>query len=253
MNIITPISHLCEEKAFFEVVLKYGELEVRDSSEFKGYERFVSMYHSELELTQKWSLEEKRKIIYFIQKFPNLKGLSFHVVTRYPSYQIIQGVAHGQDIPMQEETLLQNAEINVNWLKEKLPRLILMIENNNDLGSDAYKIVTDANFLNKLVSSNNINFLYDHAHAMISAYNQKINFRKYFSELPISRVRQVHLSEPSFENGIAIDSHLAPSTSQIKFCVNNFKINTISFTIEFYKSINELEKSLKILKDSILI
>lgn len=210
------------------------------------------MYHSELELTREWSDEEKNNLLNFIEKFPNLKGVSFHIVTRYPFYEMVNGVAFGKGNPMNETTLLLNAEVNANWFKEKMPKLILMVENNNDLGSDAYEIVTDANFLNKIVLSNDIYFLYDHAHALISSYNKKIKFEEYFKSLPISKTKQVHLSEPSFKNNIAIDSHLAPSTSQIDFCKINFQYSDVYLTIEFYNSLYELNLSLRTLKDSIM-
>ena len=87
---------------------------------------------------------------------------------------------------------------------------------------------------------------------MISAYNKNIKFSNYFLDLPISMVRQIHLSEPSFYKGVAYDSHLAPSNSQIEFCVNKFKHNDIMFTIEYYKSLNNLEFSLKTLKKAII-
>ena len=252
MHIITPISHLSKEKGFFQLLLKFGSLEVRDHSKFKGYEKFVTMYHSELELTQEWSQEKKNIFLNFVHKFINLKGISFHVVTRYDTYEIVKGIAYGRGNALDENTLLKNAEINVKWLKEKLPNIILMVENNNDLGSDAYEIVTDAKFLNKLVTINKINFLYDHAHAIISAYNKNMEFNDYFSDLPTSEIRQIHLSEPSFHKGVAYDSHLAPSNAQIKFCLNKFKQVDIIYTIEFYESLHNLEISLKTLKKAII-
>ena len=41
MPIVTPISHLSTEKSFFKKILKFGVLEVRDNSNFKGYESIM--------------------------------------------------------------------------------------------------------------------------------------------------------------------------------------------------------------------
>ena len=139
MPIITPISHLSAEPDFFKKILKFGPLEVRDHSKFEGYEHSVIMYHSEFELTQKWFDTQKRTLYNFISKFPNLKGLSFHMVTRYPSYKLVEGIAQGIGEALCEDTLLKNAEENVWWLKEKFPKMIFMVENNNDLGNDSYQ------------------------------------------------------------------------------------------------------------------
>ena len=248
MPIITPISHLSSEKYFFKKVLRFGLLEVRDNSNFIGYEDYITMYHSEFELTQPWSEKDKEKLKNFIPKFPFLKGISFHMVTKYCSYTFIDGVAHGKGKPLSENSLLNNASNNVKWLKENFPKLLFLLENNNDLGSDAYDIVTNPNFIKKLVLDNDIHFLYDHGHAMISSFNQNISLQEYFDKLPISRVQQVHLSEPTFLNNIAKDSHLAPSSSQIKFCIKNFGSLIQGYTIEFYKSLSGLEDSLNELK-----
>lgn len=248
MPIITPISNLSLEKGFFKKVLKFGELEVRDNSNFKGYENHITMYHSELELTQVWSEIEKDYLTNFISNFPILKGISFHMVTKYRSYKLINGIAYGNGKPLSTNSLLKNASNNVKWLKKTFPKKLFLLENNNDLGSDAYEIVTNPSFIKKLVLDNDIHFLYDHGHAMISSFNQNVSFQEYFDKLPISRVQQVHLSEPTFTNNIARDSHLAPSLSQIKFCVKNFGSFILGYTIEFYKSLNSLEDSLEELK-----
>ena len=123
-----------------------------------------------------------------------------------------------------------------------------MVENNNDLGTSAYCTVTDPNFISRLVFENDIFFLYDHAHAMISAFNRQIPFLDYFRELPIEKTKQVHLSQPSFKNNIAKDSHDLPTLDQLNFCVENLDKNNIAYTVEFYKSLDELESFLDRLK-----
>ena len=116
-----------------------------------------------------------------------------------------------------------------------------MVENNNDLGTTAYSIVTDPNFIRRIVFENDIYFLYDHAHAMISAFNKKLPFLNYFNKLPLERTKQIHLSNPSFKNNVAKDSHNLPTLKQVKFCVKQLEKTAIAYTVEFYKSLDDLE------------
>ena len=138
---------------------------------------------------------------------------------------------------------------NCIWLKSTFPELKVMVENNNDLGSDAYQIVTEPDFITEVVNENEIYLLYDHAHALISAYNQNMSFMSYFSRLPLNKVMQVHFSEPTFLSGVARDSHNFPTREQFDFCSTKFKGCAQYYTIEFYKSLPKLEQGLRILKE----
>ena len=123
-----------------------------------------------------------------------------------------------------------------------------MVENNNDLGTSAYSVVTNPDFISRVVVENDIHFLYDHAHALISAFNNQIPFLDYFHKLPLERTKQVHLSQPSFENQIAKDSHDLPTSEQVNFCIDQLDATAIAYTVEFYKSLADLQTCLDKLK-----
>ncbi|OUU28446.1 MAG: hypothetical protein CBB97_04490 [Candidatus Endolissoclinum sp. TMED37] len=248
MVIVTPVSHLTLTVESLKTISAYGSLEAREKPVPLGFESQVTFFHSEYEISMPWDNSMKTALINKIENFEFLKGVSFHMVSRFKKYKIIDGVAVGIGKPLSEECLMGHARRNIKWLKEVFVDKIIMVENNNDLGTSAYCTVTDPNFISRIVFENDIFFLYDHAHAMISAFSRQIPFLDYFHELPIEKTKQVHLSQPSFKNNIAKDSHNLPTLDQLNFCVENLDKNNIAYTVEFYKSLDELETFLDRLK-----
>ena len=70
------------------------------------------------------------------------------------------------------------------------------IENNNYYPLEAYDIIADPKFISEIVNENKINFLFDIAHAKVSASNMNIDFKKYIDELPMSKMIQIHICKP---------------------------------------------------------
>lgn len=246
--IVTPISHLSTNDLFLDTVLKYGALEARDHFVLPKHFSHIVLYHSELELQKCWDDSCKEQLRQKLSLYWNLQAISFHMVTCFPTYILENGVAQGIGDQLSTETMLMNAFENCNWLKKYFPDLKILVENNNDLGSSAYDIVTDPGFISRIVLENDINFLYDHAHAMISAFNRRTPLNTYVDNLPNQKLLQIHLSEPSFSNDMAIDSHNPPSMKQLEFCMSRFKNKAIYFTVEFYKSLTELETCIRTLQ-----
>ena len=247
--IVTPISHLSLDKNFLDTVLSFGQLEGRDHSVLPQHIKHVVLYHSELELHQRWSESCKEDLFHELGKYYNLQAVSFHMVTCFPKYFLENGVAQGVGIRLSNDTMLKNAFENCNWLKKSFPSLKILLENNNDLGSGAYDIVTDPDFISTVVLENDIHFLYDHAHAMISAYNQRIPLHDYVDNLPTSKLLQIHFSEPTFLESKAMDTHDLPSVEQLEFCKSRFKKSAQYLTVEFYKSLAELESCIHGLRE----
>ena len=146
----------------------YGSLEARDNIVPVGFQDQVTFFHSDYEVIKPWNNKMKASLIKKVEKFSSLKGLSFHMVTRYKTYDVIEGVAHGIGDHLSEKDLMKNTTKNVTWLKETFNSKVIMVENNNDLGTSAYSVVTNPDFISRVVVENDI-LLYDHAHALISA------------------------------------------------------------------------------------
>ena len=136
-KIVTPISNLSKDDRFFEIVLNFGQLEGRSYSNDARHLEHVTVFHSELELHKEWNYELENELRHELLKFPNLEAISFHMVTRFPNFFIEAGVAFGLGTPMSDKMIQANVHQNCVWLKNLFPQLKIMVENNNDLGSDA--------------------------------------------------------------------------------------------------------------------
>jgi hypothetical protein len=51
--------------------------------------------------------------------------------------------------------------------------------------------------------------LLDLAHARVTAHAFGISVDDYINQLPLDRIRQIHLNRPGWRNGRVVDSHLA--------------------------------------------
>lgn len=242
--LVTPVSHLSTNKRYFDSVLRYGYLEGRDEFSAGDHCDFVKVFHSEYQIHVEWTSQDRLQLVSKLNLYSNLEAVSFHMATRFRRYGVYDGVAAGIGEPMTAEAMLNAADMNIRWFRSVFTNIKVLVENNNDLGGEAYSLVTDPVFISEVVAANKIHFLFDYAHALISSYNQRVGFWKYFSQLPVDNILQVHLSEPGFVNGIAKDAHEIPCDSQIEFCLNQLNPNVKYYTIEYYKSLRILENCL---------
>ncbi len=248
-KIITPLSHLSKLDEFKNLVKISNGLEARDIEHSKRYNELVKFYHSELELTQGWSKKNLESLKKTISKYPNLQFVSFHMVTNNVEYILENGVAKGIGKPLPENHLLENSKINVAFFKKEFPTIEILVENNNDLGAECYKIVTDPKFISEVVNTNEILFLFDYAHAYISSINQRTSFSNYVRDLPLARLKQVHLSGYGYNNDNEIfDAHELPDKDQIEYIMSNLSVDLLYITIEFYKNIKQLLSITKLIK-----
>ena len=248
---MTPVSHLCSERLFLDFIPNYGWLEARDQSVPEALQEQIILYHCDLEITHSWNVEQRSALIKKVRSYPKLQGISFHMVTNNTAYILKHGVAHGVGRTLTRAELLDNALENIGWLKANLPSLEIMVENNNDLGTECYELVTDPGFITDVVVSNDIFFLYDHSHAKISAHNRDMDFLEYFHGLPLQKTRQVHFSEHDVVDGKWVDAHNLPNASQYQFCIESLGRLPLYLTIEYYKDIGKLLDALSSLKSII--
>jgi len=62
---------------------------------------------------------------------------------------------------------------------------------------------------------------------------------------------QVHFSEPTFIDGLAVDAHNLPSAKQFEFCIEHIRNSIRFYTIEFYQSLSGLKTGLILLEDKL--
>ncbi|MBT5400081.1 DUF692 family protein, partial [bacterium] len=129
----------------------------------------------------------------------------------------------------------------------------IAIENNNYYPTEAYRDVTEAGFISEIVNENNLRFLFDIAHAKVTCFNKNINFEKYKRELPLDRVIQVHICTYGIDDELnqAYDAHSYPNDEElleVSKIITECK-NVKYLTVEYYRDIENLEISLKRVKE----
>ena len=142
------------------------------------------------------------------------------------------------------EDMIANARENIRTVRDIFGNNIeIAVENNNYYPTPVYKTITDSSFLSTIVNENNIAFLFDIAHAKVTAHNRNICFDEYTEGLPLNRCVQLHISEFGINSrGIAYDVHEEPGR-ELYACIKNLlsRYKKIKYvTVEYYKSIDRL-------------
>jgi uncharacterized protein (UPF0276 family) len=208
------------------------------------------LFHSDLNLVSRWGTFEREQLRE-IAGYPELRLVSFHVASRYKHNTIRGGAFHGVGEPYTVREMEDQTHENVILAREVFgPDLPILVENNNDLGTDAYWTVTDSDFLARLVQVNGLHLLWDTAHSRITALNRKIDHAGYMAKLPMERCLQVHLSGYRTERGVARDAHEIVKEEDWAFFGEQLgNLPHLRFvTIEYYEDGTLLKEQLKRLR-----
>ena len=252
-KIATPISHLFKNDADAKLIVSHSDcLECRDHSPKEDNLQLHELFHFEMQIIHEISEEGFTYIQNTFQSKPHLKLASFHVASCFDKPLLIDGVFQPGGREFSYEELQETAARNIARIKSFMPQgLLICVENNNYLRSPAYKHVIEARFLNDIVTKNDIYFLYDIAHAHISAVNMGITFAEYFNALPISRTRQVHICKfGRVSDTEACEAHYAPDEmifTELEELLVNHDIHYV--TVEYYKETDGLIRSLQYLQN----
>lgn len=251
LKIVTPVSHLFKELNTANDIIAYSDyLEGRDHSP-KVYTDKEILFHSDLQPIHKLEEYDFENLVEIKKQRPLLQMVSFHLASCYKSPKILNGIFVPNGEKLNKFQLIENAIYNINRIKNIFGNNVLIaVENNNYLQTEAYDIVTDAEFINEVVTKTDIKFLFDISHAHISAYNYGMDFENYVEKLPLTKAIQIHFCKCSYTDEIAIDSHLCPDYDdfmELDYFVN--KLPDLKYiTVEFYRNPQDLVKVLKILK-----
>jgi sugar phosphate isomerase/epimerase len=258
IKLASPISHLFENKDYEKIILASSDvLECRDIS--LNYNKFVNkqeLFHSNIQPIHQWGDAEWLFLRKIKTTKSNLKLLTLHIASCCD-----QPISNGGpfEIGGREYTRQEMKDIvkkNLIKIRELFgTNLDIAVENNNYYPTKAYRDVTEAKFISEIVYENNIQFLFDIAHAKVTCFNRNINFERYKQELPLDRTIQVHICNHNIDKKLnqAYDAHNYPSDTQfleIKKIIT--KYSQIKYlTVEYYKDIKNLEISLKKIKELI--
>ncbi len=111
--------------------------------------------------------------------------------------------------PLQtREDVLSLCIDRVQQLSELLP-IPFMIENLDYNPTNAYEYVCEPGFIRQVLVETDTWLLFDLAHARVTAHAMGIPVEEYIDQLPMERIRQIHLNSPGWKNGRLMDTHHA--------------------------------------------
>ena len=251
-KIVTPVSHLFFNKINAEKISKYSDhLEIRERTLNLNFKNEI-FFHCDDDLTLPWSKDFKIQLKKILEKKKNLKYVTFQATKCCANAKIVNKVFILSGKRFTRKEMLNEARKNILWLRKKFGnKLHIGLENNNYYPTKAYDIIADADFISHIVRKNNLFFLFDLAHAQVTASNKKIDYQDYLKSLPMDLMIQMHICRPRIhDNKISHDTHYLPNKKmfeEIKLLTNKYK-NLKFFTIEYYKNTEKLIESIIKLK-----
>jgi uncharacterized protein (UPF0276 family) len=250
IKLATPISHLFENKDYQNIIIDNSDvLECRDRSIEHIFDN-QELFHCELQPIHAWSEYEWN----FLQKIkdtkPDLKLLTLHLGSccDKPILDKRMYKLGGREYSRKE--MLNYAKENFALIKEMFgPNVEIGVENNNYYPTEAYRDVTEAEFISEVVNENDLKFLFDIAHAKVTCFNKNLNFERYKKELPLDKVIQLHICSYSIDEklNLAYDAHNYPNDEElleVRKILDKYK-SVQYLTVEYYKDVENLEASLK--------
>jgi uncharacterized protein (UPF0276 family) len=237
IKLATPVSHLFNDESIAEEICAASDcLEGRERNWKLQFPRQTLM-HWDMEVNHNWNLQSKEHIKNVLLSMHELELVSFHIASNCEQPVVKNRMFWPGGYQYSRKEMLVNCERNIAWLRSFLNRDIkLAIENNNFYPTPVYDIVAEGEFLTQVVNENEINFLCDIAHSMVSAHNLKIDFQGYFQSLPLDKAIQLHVCQPDLSEEIGFDTHERPNASiflKVEQILQQYPIGFV--TIEYYK------------------
>jgi hypothetical protein len=251
--IATPISHLFENELNAKDIIAVSDcLEVRQRSLESSWPN-QKLFHIDIDLSHPWDHKIKDYLSNAFSLKTSLEVVTFQSTRCCEGEKLINGMFQSEGRVFSKNDMITFAKENTIWLRENLNSNILIgLENNNYYPTEAYKSITDGEFLSTLVHDNDLFLLLDIAHAMVTAHNKSIEFKSYLSTLPLDKMLQVHICQPELPNGeIGYDAHNEPNVEMENLVLDLIKkFPKIKYlTIEYYKDKDILIKSIDSLKN----
>lgn len=251
VKIAVPISHLFKNKEFAKLIIKHSDcLECRDGS-FGSPLLKQELFHCEFQPIHKLTKNHFKYLERLKKNKRGLKLLTFHMASSCDKPYIKNGVFEKGGREYSEKEALKNAAINFRRIRSIFNQGVrFAVENTNYYPTDAYKYITDAGFISRVVKENKIDFVFDTAHARITAHNKGIDYEEYRNSLPLDKAIQLHLSSfKVLRNNLAYDAHDYPKAREFAEARRLLKNGRLKYlTVEYYKNIRYLLRSLKLLR-----
>jgi len=248
----TPVSHLfLEDKAADLIIDKSDCLEGRERMADYTLGRQL-LIHFEKSIVDIWQDDEKIFIEDALNSRKELEVASFHISSSCSEPILKDAMFYPGGREYSREEMLFNARSNIDWIKGILGdrSTELAVENNNYYTTGAYRYVTEADFIRRLVEENGISLLFDMGHAHVTAINTGGKYEDYISLLPLDKAIQIHISKHALdEQGNAYDAHALPDDETfagVRDIMEKYPVRYM--TVEYYKDVETLIRLLERLR-----
>ncbi len=250
-KIVTPVSNLFKTIDSQNLIIDLSDsLECRDHTiDFNL--GLPEVFHCEIQPIHTISDQEFEYLSQIRNKKKNLKLVSFHAASCYSAPVIVDGIFQPGGKRYAKGEMLNLAKQNLRRIKNIFGKDVkIAIENNNFYATQAYEVIADPDFISSVVNDNNIHFLFDIAHAKISAHNKGVTYEFYKSGLPMDKCIQLHICKFDInDSNLAYDAHLPPDKTEFDEIKELLKDSGIEYlTIEYYKELPILVNALKELR-----
>lgn len=258
IKIATPISHFFKSSEYSKQLIEISDcLECRDST-IENDSPNQELFHCELQPIHELKHEDFIYLESIKTSKKDLKLITFHLATSCskPSIdtsKLKSGVFQPGGYTYEKNEMLSNAKKNFSVIKKIFgDKIKVAVENNNYYPTKAYSHIADPEFINDVVTQNDLYFLFDIAHSKISAFNKKVSWQEYKAKLPLERIIQLHICSHDTDpvSNLAFDAHNYPDKfeiQEVKNLMHNY--SQIEYlTVEYYREINGLVKSIKSIK-----
>lgn len=258
-KLATPISHLFKDSNNSNKIIELSDcLECRDRT-IDDKSDNQELFHCELEPIHKLSEEDFEYLKRIKDEKKDLKLITFHMASSCSNpnldfSKIKSGMFELGGYSYSEDEMYLNAKENFERIKEIFgDEIKIGVENNNYYPTDAYKFITDEEFIKKIVYDNDLYFLFDIAHAQVTAHNKGMSFEEYKNNLPLEKAIQLHICSPAVDDSskLAYDAHDYPNDFKLQEVERLIKkYSQIEYlTVEYYRDMDNLLTSLKKVKE----
>jgi uncharacterized protein (UPF0276 family) len=142
---------------------------------------------------------------------------------------------------------------NIRELAAAIP-VPLIVENLDYCPGGAYEHICEPGFIAAVLEETGAGLLLDLAHARVSASRLGVPIEGYLGQLPLERVRQLHISGPRMRDGVLYDAHeslLEADYALLEWVLR--RSEPLALTLEYNREERELREELARLRGMIRI
>ncbi len=243
MILTLSVSHLINKENYF-LIPGIKALEYREPRPVLNNE-MQSLFHCSYGIVQYEFIDYFDSILdYLVEN--KIKMFSFDFGPAVEKVEIQDYYYNARSELLSRNELYKKVHSRLKYMKRNFHGDIAL-ENLNYFPTSAYNHVCEANFISDVVRKNNVYFVLDIAHAIITSQNMGIDKYEYLSSLPLERVKEIHLSASGIKDGRYRDLHEMPSAEEYEILafIKNWLVEDFYLVIEYYKDFVELREIYK--------